>query len=714
MTAYLPPPRRPPHDPFRLPLDARAGFRVGLARGVEVSPIDGALAFAPAAHGGRRLNEPNGSFGGLVPPPNVAVTPDRSVFLLDASTGRLKRFDPCRCHFDVVPCLGGFGSAPRQVASPGGIGSSGGNLFVADAGNARVQVFTLRGFALRSLLVPPREQTPQPFRPVAVAFSRRGDALVADPNNGSIHVFSPSGRWLRRITGVGAVKSVAVDCDERLYVFAGSELPVRVLELASGTELETRVRADEVAEGFARLPFEVTPRGGVALGSFCVDGAQRGTGEFDATGAPLSDVEETSFPPFVREGTYVSTALDSELHRCEWDRLTLRARVPNGTRIRVLTYTAETELGSGEISQLPDGAWSTRQELEADPGAADWDCLIRSQPGRYLWLKLEFEGDGAKTPRVERALLDFPRISLGRYLPAVFRREPNSADFTDRFLAIFDRGFREVESRVDRQAELFDPLSAPAEGRNDFLSWLASWTGVIADRRLPLARRRRLVKQAGKLIAKRGTLSGLRSLIEVYLGLTRECASLPHCGPCKTPAAPKWQPPELILEHFKLRRWLYLGAGHLGNEAVLWGQKVVNRSQLSGPETQGNAQLGVSQLKTSQDPLRDPFHHYAHKFSIFVPAWISRSPQERRSLERLLASEKPAHTAHRLVFVEPRFRIGIQSVVGFDAVVGCYPQGICLDASALGKATVLGPGPAGGAGLRVATESRLGTTTRLT
>ena len=85
-------------------------------------------------------------------------------------------------------------------------------------------------------------------------------------------------------------------------------------------------------------------------------------------------------------------------------------------------------------------------------------------------------------------------------------------------------------------------------------------------------------------------------------------------------------------------------------------------ARLSGPQIDGNAQLGVSQLNTTQDPFRDPFHVYAHKFSVFVPAWVGASPRRRKSLEQLIQAEKPGHTAHQLIFVEPRFRIGIQSM----------------------------------------------------
>jgi len=312
----------------------------------------------------------------------------------------------------------------------------------------------------------------------------------------------------------------------------------------------------------------------------------------------------------------------------------------------------------------------------------------------------------------------------------VFSEESQAADFTSRFLEVFDRGFRQLETRIDTMAALFDPLSAPASaGKKDFLSWLASWIGVTLDRQLPLAMRRRLVKYAGRLYQCRGTLTGLRHVLDLYLGFgARRCAPQPNCRPCADQPQGPWSygqgpAPQLILEHYVLRRWLFVGYGRLGDQAVLWGQKIVNRSQLRGSLGEGNAQLGVTQLNTRQDPLRDPFHEYAHKFSVFLPAWVGRLDSYRKSINRLIAAEKPAHTQHRIVYVEPRFRVGIQSMIGYDSVIGCYPQGVtlrdekggesCAGSTVLGRGSVLSGQDYADPGFRIGTDSTIGSTARL-
>jgi hypothetical protein len=170
-----------------------------------------------------------------------------------------------------------------------------------------------------------------------------------------------------------------------------------------------------------------------------------------------------------------------------------------------------------------------------------------------------------------------------------------------------------------------------------------------------------------------------------------------------------WRLPPLILEHYQLRRWLFVGAGKLDDQAVLWGESIVNRSKLDK-----NAQTNVTQLKTVPDPVRDPFMVYAHKFTVFIPACHGRTEGERRSFESMVRRESPAHTSFDVRYVEPRFRIGIQSMIGLDSVIGQYPQSLTVDGTRLGPGSVLGtpPDKAGGPSFEIG-GSRIGSTTLL-
>jgi phage tail-like protein len=314
-------------------------------------------------------------------------------------------------------------------------------------------------------------------------------------------------------------------------------------------------------------------------------------------------------------------------------------------------------------------------------------------------LKLVLSGDGTATPCLASAEVEFPRISLRRYLPAVFGAEPVAADFTDRWLAIFDRTLRDLESVIDHQARFFDPLACPATPPdNDFLSWLASWVGVALERNWPESRRRAYLKHAPRLFPWRGTVKGLREGLYLFLGLEGWLDHAPgraDCMPCPQPLPSDWRPPRIVLEHFQLRRWMLLGRARLSDNAKQWGERIVNRSRLGGPGELGvpgaesGAQLGATRLNTTQDPCLDPFNRFAHKLSVFVPAACVRDPSLARALKVLVERERPAHVQAQVVPVEPRFRVGVQAMLGLDAVIGWKPQPMQLDERPLGRATVL-------------------------
>ena len=626
----------------------------------------------------------------------MALGDDGSVWLLDRTDLELKRFDECDCEFKVVPCFGGFGSGARQLDNPGGIALYCEDLYVCDTGNQRLSVFAFPTLALRGNWHPSI-----PWEPTGVVVDGKGIAYVADPLNGSIHRFNRRGDYLGHWDGFGASTHLAIDLNGTIYA-AGDLVAYKVG--SSGEAIPVTDPADDLAADFRPLPFTVDTSGNLPLGALCVKPSQIG---FDLDGNPFPLSAAPVVQRYEREGTAIFGPLDSLIDSCIWHRVLLSGSLPDAARVQIDTFTSHIALPQDEIDDLPEYAWETNlQCLDLSSG---WDGLIRSQKGRYMWLRLNLKGNGKTTPALDFIDIEFPRISLRRYMPAVYGTEPVSADFTDRFLAIYDRPLRDVESKLDVLPSYFDPLSTP------FLNWLASWIGIVPDRQLPEQKRREYVKRAAHLADIRGTKYGLWRQLTAYLGFEDlrtvcQCDVQPcSCGPTPKTCPPTpphqwtWNPPPLILEHFKLRRWMFLGAGHIGDQAMLWGSKIVNRSQLGD-----NAQVGVTQLKATQDPLRDPFHVYAHKYTVFVPARAGNTPEKRRSLENLLKNESPAHTLGNIEYVEARFRIGFQSMIGLDSVVGRVPQGVTLGQTPIGPASVLT-----GDDDTVIGESRLGTTATL-
>lgn len=714
--------RRPPHDPTWIPLDARGGWRATTLDGTEQQAGIGALALQPAPGSGRSVAEETGSFGGVRLPSNLAQAADSTLYLLDRADLAMKRFDVCHCRFVPVPCYGGQGSDARHLNGSTAIAICGGNLLVCDPGNHRLVVIALKGFVVRAVWTAPiTTALPAPWEPVDVACDGRGRAYVADRANRAVHVFAATGIWQRWSALPAAPRFVAVDCHDVLYVVLAGESAARVLA-TDGWPRPNVTRPQDLAPSFPSAPLPSTSTGAVDVSALCCQ--PEGSVWVDEHGVPLPTPPPAEPPQYQKSGTYISEALDSRLFRCQWHRIVLDGIVPRGSSVVVSTYTSEAEVPAEVIAALDDEAWETRQMLRGTARA--WDALVRSGGGRYLWLRLSFTGNGSVTPSIAAARVEFPRISMRRYLPAVFGDDPSLTDFTDRFLSLFDTTFRSIEREVDEQAQYFDAQSAPAEaerpGGIDFLSYLASWLGVTLDRAIPEARRRELLRNAGRTFPIRGTREALHRSLLIFLGLEprqicgergpRPCTCSPpppNCRP-EPPCSYTWQDPPLLLEHYQIRRWLFVGAGRLGDESRLWGERITHRAHLDR-----GAEIGVSRLDTTPDPLHDPFLVYAHRYTAFVPARVGRDPGQRRALTNLLSAESPAHTQYTIEYVEPRFRIGVQATVGFNSVVGRYPSGVRLGETPIGPASVLSSPAwsAGGPSLQLGTASRIGSTTRL-
>ena len=360
-------------------------------------------------------------------------------------------------------------------------------------------------------------------------------------------------------------------------------------------------------------------------------------------------------PPkqMVSTGVYFSQPLDSRIEHCQWHKIQLsfEATIPLGTSVTVWTYTNETLLPFDDILALDSTDWQTGQANASD-------FLILSAPGRWLWLRLDFQGNSTETPILKQLKLFFPRVTYLQYLPAVYQSEPVSRDFLERFLSLFETTALSLEQVIDEIARYFDADGVPPE----FLTWLAGWVDMLFYPSFSEATRRQLLRNALELYRRRGTVAGVQQFIKLALGLNVE-----------------------ILEHFRIRQWLYLAQNSvLGAQSQLWDNQIVQRLQL-----EVNSRIGEFALISTQDPLRDPFHHYAHRFSVFIPAAFTRDETTQQLLQHLIDREKPSHTTYELCSVEARFRVGVQSTVGLDTLVGGYPRLVLNECSTLGYNTVL-------------------------
>jgi phage tail-like protein len=707
-------------------LDVRAGWRAGVLS--KTALADGLLQLQTMPGSGRPIVDAAGSFGGLQLPAGMGFDTQERLYILDRTAALVKRYDPCQEAFETLPCVGGKGalstapSAARQFNDPQGLAiSPRDDLYVADTGNARVQVFALKGLVLRAVWLSPREaQLTNDWQPADIAIDCHCRAYVCDKANGLIHVFDALGRWCAAYDGAShdspkldKPTRIALDKDANLYILQDGKDYVTVLD-KDGHYLR-RVERPEDAKGvFCPIGIGVDEDGTLFIAdrvarqiiTYRTDACGRQTAcavrgvsatcqtvAFDRQGNPLiGDGAQGCVVQLVRaaayqiEGSYTSTALDSDLYRCQWHRVRLHVDVPVGTQVRIDTFTSDALKSDEEISLLDDSRWATGI-LDTTVGDGAWDCLILSVPGRYLWLRLMLTGEGKTTPTVRSVRIDYPRETSLQYLPAVFAEEASSRDFTERFLSIFDALNGRIDHLIASMARLFDPGATPSSRTADFLGWLAGWMGLAVDQNWPEDKFRNLLRHAHRLYALRGTPAGLKLHIKLFLGVE--------------PA---------ILEHYTLPRWLYLNSARLGDTSTLYGQAVVKRLQLDE-----YSRIGDFQLIDSSDPLHDPFYLYAHRFTVFVPQPANLSDTAQRVIEQIIETDKPAHTLGTLRMVQPQFRVGAQAFIGMDTVVGRYPDQVKTGAARLGYDATLGPSEdeAQPPEMRIGKRSRIGTTTAL-
>ncbi|HEV2344692.1 MAG TPA: phage tail protein [Actinocrinis sp.] len=127
--------------------------------------------------------------------------------------------------------------------------------------------------------------------------------------------------------------------------------------------------------------------------------------------------------------------------------------------------------------------------------------------------------------------LDTP-YPIGTLLPAVFQEDPVAMAWT----AALDDVLAPAISALDCLAAYADPLLAP----EDFVGWLAGWVGTVLDENWPLERQRATVAHSVRLYRTRGTVEGLRALIELVTAGEVEIA---ESGGVAWSTAPNTEPP---------------------------------------------------------------------------------------------------------------------------------------------------------------------------
>jgi phage tail-like protein len=517
-----------------------------------------------------------------------------------------------------------------------------GRLFSLDADG--IKVFDVDGSRLGG---PFNDQLSEPI------------ALAADPGGSWIYVIDRSRTGFLRYSAVtGTFESeignfddvapeftphlIVVDPDGSLLVSDGSSVAHEFASDGGYIGSTGDVSPVKVIVGLA-----ITPDGELYVSS--TDGIAQFTRESGIAG---------------NKGQFYSRTLDSGAERDqEWHRLDLAADLGAGGALDVFYASTDDAAFARAVDDIFDrpGAvaarvkaidamigdrWKGPQPLRTitpSPSPGDFarnmthSVLFRTGTKRYLWLKLEMSGLAPRASVSVRELrVYYPRLSYLRYLPAVYRQDPVSSEFLERFLSMFETIFGGLEATVERIPEVFDPDLTPA----DFLDWLAQWLDLSVEEEWPESVKRKLIANAARLYQRKGTPGGLAQFIEIVTG------SRP-----------------VIREAFEAERPLVLGDGaYLGIDTRVFRQPMTDvpayqRTVLGCGSVLGRTELGA----VTRVPV-DPFRAAAYRFTVLLNLTRARFRRLERGLRRIIRENAPAHVSYDI-------RLTFDAGLGPDAIL---------------------------------------------
>lgn len=529
-------------------------------------------------------------------------------------------------------------------------------------------------------------------RPAALAMGKDGNVYVLDAGDGKIVRFTPHTKQetvlataQRKI--LKNIQPSAMQIDDRGVIF-----------LATSKNAVHMFDADGSYFGDLELPDGINVVTGIGFD---------GRGDvYLATNLGLAKFALTK-NRVGQEGSFYSKTLDNGQPESFWHRISLTGRLPSKTSIEVYYYTSDSlalkneydkvlnstqsveerarqldDLLSGRWSQTPVGTGTEtiqpeiRSEIFKGANAtttkpegansttiddASPDLILHPNKGRFLWFKLKLTTfDQKSRPSIRTARIYYPRLSYLRYLPPVYREEPVSAAFLERFLSIFETEFEGLDLKIDNIFQYFDPTLAP----KSFLPWLASWTNLYLDEDLPEERVRHFIKRAPHIYNRKGTPQALLEFLKIYTGTS-----------------------VYVTEYLRNLRPLVLGEkdSTLGNGTVLLG---------TGPRGMSVGDTTVVGYAAIRDRVSDPdepFLPLARRFTVLFDMDRSEFEQRKATLQRIITEQAPTHTSFTMRITAGQSTVG-SAVLGVSAVVH-QPQPYRVGLTQLGAGSAISKAP---------------------
>lgn len=574
------------------------------------------------------------------------------------------RTDPCESPPPADPsCYGWIAIAGSgcqiELIDPIAVAATRDRVAILDAGRRELLVLTSGGErVLRSFET--RARGPIAFWRTAIVVADHGALVAFDLLTGERRTLATNtGRVLRMVSAAGVLWIAVATATDSLHL--RKLRSDGVLTDGTLTELVGSGRPTLLAATSDRVACLTVPRGDAEPRTLCID----------RCGRPTEPPEAPRRPERYREGTaetILASPLDSEIPRCDWHRVRLDLEIPPRTGVTISLATVENP---GEPIAPED--WQ-----HVDDPAAIADFLVVQPPGRYLHLRAQLRGDGISTPRIRRIRIDFPRSTSATRLPGIYREDPVSADFTERFVALFDAAIEDLDRVIARFPALLDPSSTPPEA----LPWIGTFLDIVLDPAWSEATRRAILREAPELYRRRGTPWALARAVELTTGIAPAIQELASSGTFARIARQRGD------RGFKLGETRLFGAARA-------------RMRLDA------SALGSAPLRSYGDPDRDHLAATGWRMLVQLPGGGARSaPDALERLRRLVDTQKPAHVTAQIRIGGDLALVGVAAAVGIDTRLGGLPLPYLGRNTHLRRRTVLARGRArGGARMAVGTAA---------
>jgi phage tail-like protein len=628
--------------------------------------------------------EPSGTFGGQTLPTGIAIAESGFMLLADPSFNRILYYDSLTAQ-KVIEALANNGgldilassppspfialwrqqstnevdnthlpsdvfgnrleAGPYDLFKPSDVAiSPAGELVIADTGNQRVMIYSWPELRLRKQL------TFAQGIPLAIAYDSKKRLYVVDSNNGQIYRYNSL--WERDISYLGgvdilqnpialAVATIATNGPHKEGLFVLDAMLQRVIALnEEGEAIELDTLGTEVFSSHflhAPLSLEINPETTLKDAQLCYPQlAKPNCEKWWLAGIQLDsigNVATTKIPLLARpriirlprSGTFISEQLDGDIAASQWHRITLQADIPSAGGLLVQTFTSDRSLSETE---LVDVTWSQAALFTQAHIEQFFEVLIQSKKGRYLRIRIDFFGDGYTTPTLSQLQVFGHRASSLKYLPAPFKQDPESEYFLDRWLSYFDTVFDETRFLMADFTRYLSPAGVPT---GDYLDWLGKWFDWTFLAQWPSDLRREMITRSMEYFKLRGTISGLRLMLQWHTGLSGDQPS--------------------IIEHYRLRDY--------ADKQIILDTK----SATEAPQA----------LFIGEKPFNPPTNELSHWFTVVLPTSVVADQNAYNTIYAIIEAQKPAHTGFRLCIFAPGLRIGKQSSIGIDTWLGHYP-----------------------------------------